>query len=77
MFGFVFSEVSEALGWSSKAPVPLTEDSPLFYPYSSYGLPCINKSDFYSHNYFLGVCSHLQLNVLVLHNPTLDVTKQM
>lgn len=29
---FVFSEESVALGWSSKACVPLTKDSPLFYP---------------------------------------------
>lgn len=32
VFGFVFSEESVALGWFSKACVPLTKDSPHFYP---------------------------------------------
>lgn len=32
VFGFVFSEMSVALGWSSEAPVPLTKDSQLSYP---------------------------------------------
>jgi len=51
VFGFVFSEMSVALGWSSKAPVPLTKCSQLFYPYGSYGLPCSNRSDLDSQEY--------------------------
>lgn len=67
VFGFVFSEMSVALGWSSEAPVPLTKYSQLFYPYGSYGLPCSNRSDLYSQEhhffsfffFFQGVCKVL------------------
>lgn len=49
---------SVALGWSSTVPVPLTKDSTLFYPYYSYGLPCINRSDLESQKWLFFFCSH-------------------
>lgn len=53
VFGFVFSKMSVAIGWSSEAPVPLTKYSQLFYPYGSYGLPCSNRSDLDSQEQYI------------------------
>ncbi len=67
---------SLALGWSFKACVPLTKDSPLFYPLYSYGLPCINRSDLDSKKITGVGCRKFSFNVFVLHSPILAITNK-